>query len=61
MYVNSLGCVRVKRSGSDCFEMDSDVRHGCIMSAWLFKVYMDAMMKEVKVGMGVRFMKEGRK
>ena len=33
------------------------------MSPWLFSVYMDAVMKEVKMGMGrrgVRFMEEGR-
>ena len=34
------------------------------MTPWLFNVYMDAVMKEVKMGMGrsgVRFMEEGRK
>ena len=32
------------------------------MSSWLFNVHMDAVMKEVKMGMGrrVRFMEEGR-
>ena len=33
------------------------------MSPWLFSVYMDAVMKEVKMGMGrraVRFQEEGR-
>ena len=33
------------------------------MSPWLFDVYMDAVMKEVKMGMGrrgVRFEEEGR-
>ena len=33
------------------------------MSPWLFNVYMDAVMKEVKMGMGrrgMRFMEEGR-
>ena len=29
----------------------SGVRQGCIMSPWLFNVYMDAVMKE-KMGMG---------
>ena len=32
------------------------------MSLWLFSVYMDAVMKEVKMGMGrrgVRFLEEG--
>ena len=36
----------------------------CIMSPWLFNVYMDAVMKDVKMGMGrrgVKFQEEGRK
>ena len=47
---------------SEYFRIDSGVRQLCIMSHWLFKVYM----KEVKMGMwrrGVRFHeeeKEGR-
>ena len=49
MYVNSLAYVRVKGSESQCFRIDSGVRQGCIMSPWLFNVYMDAMM-EVKMG-----------
>ena len=35
----------------------------CIMSPWLFNVYMDPVMKEVKMGMGrkgVRFQEEGK-
>ena len=33
------------------------------MSPWLFNVYMDGVMKEVKMGMGrrgVRFLEDGR-
>ena len=33
------------------------------MSPWLFNVYMDAVMKEVKMGMergGLRYLEEGR-
>ena len=33
------------------------------MSPWVFNVYMDAVMKEVKMGMGgrgMRFMEEGK-
>ena len=43
--------------------MDNRVRQVCIMSPWLFNVYMDAVMKEIKIGMGrrgVRFLEEGR-
>ena len=53
MYVNSQTC--------ECFKIKSGVRPGCIMSPWVFNVYMDSVMKEVKVGMkriGVRCMEE---
>ena len=39
------------------------VRQGCAMSLWLLNVHMDAVIKEVKVGigrLGVRFQEEGR-
>ena len=48
MYVNSLACVRVKWGESEQFMIDSGARQGCIMSSWLFNVYMDAVVKEVK-------------
>ena len=63
IYVNSLACVRVKGCESECFRIDSGVRQMCIMFPWLFNVYMDAVMKKVKMGMGrrrVRFQDEGR-
>ena len=43
VYVDSLACVRVKRGESDRFRIDRGVRQGCIMSPWLFNVYMDEM------------------
>ena len=63
IYVNSSAYVRVKMGESERFRIDSGVRQGCIMSPWLFNVYMDGVMKEVKVGMGrkgVRFLEDGR-
>ena len=50
LIVYSLVCVTVK------------VCKGCNMSRCLFNVYTDAVMKEVKMGMGrmgVRFLEEG--
>ena len=41
MYVYSLACVRVKGNESEWFRIVSGVRQGCIMSSWLFNVYMD--------------------
>ena len=46
--------VRVKWGESEWFRIDNGIREGCIMFPWLFNVYMDAMMKEVKMGMGRR-------
>ena len=45
MYVKSLACLRVKGGESECFRINSGVRHN---------VYMDVGMKEVKMGMGRR-------
>ena len=58
MYVNNLACVRVKGGESGCFRINSGVRQGCIMSPWLFNVYMDIVMKMER--RGVRFQEEGR-
>ena len=58
MNVSSLAWIRVKGGESECFRIDSCVRQRCIMSPWLFNVYMDAVMQEMK--MGVRIQVEGR-
>ena len=60
MYVDSSACVRVKVGQSDQFRIDSGVRQGCIMSLWLFNVYMDGVIKVVKMGMGMRGGREWR-
>ena len=63
IYVNSLAYISLKGSENECFRNNSGVQQGCIMSLWLFIVYKDTMMKEVKMGMErsrVRFQEEGR-
>ena len=63
MHVDSSNCVRVKGGESMWFRIDNGMRHWCIMSLSLFNVYMDAVMKKVKMGMGrmgVRFLEHGR-
>ena len=40
MYVNRLTCVKVKGDEIKCFSIDSGVKQACIMSPWLFNVYM---------------------
>ena len=63
MYVDSSAFFRVKGGKSERFRIDSGVRQGFLMYPWLFNVYMDGMIKEVKMGMerrGVRFLKDGK-
>ena len=63
MYANSLPCVRANEGESECFTIDGGGRQGFIMSSWLFSVCLDAVMKEVNIGMGkigVRFLGKGR-
>ena len=45
MYVDSLACVRVKGGDSEGFRIDSGMRHGCVISLFLFNVYIDAVIK----------------
>ena len=40
IYVSSLACARVKGDESECFRINSGVRQGCIMSPWLFNIYI---------------------
>ena len=47
MYVDSSPCVRVKGAESEQFRIYSGVRQWCIMSPWLFNIFMDGVMKEV--------------
>ena len=63
MYVYSSACVRVNWGESERFRIDNEVRLECIMSPWLFDVYMDGVMKGVKMGVGrkgVSFMEDRR-
>ena len=63
MYVDSSACVRIKGCKSEQFRIDSGVSQGYIMSPWRFNVYMDGVLKEVKMGKGrsgVSFLEDGR-
>ena len=54
MYFNRLACVIVKGGEIECFRINYGVRRGCIKSSSLLNVYIDAVMKEVKMEMGRR-------
>ena len=48
-YVDSRACVRVGNdvTVSEWFPVDVGLRQGCVMSPWLFNVYLDGMVREV--------------
>ena len=48
MYVNCEACVRVLGGKSDWFKVEQGVRQGCVMSPWLFNLYMDHILREAK-------------
>ena len=48
-YVNKQGYVTVKSDGSESFRIYNGVKQECIIPTWLFKMYTDGVMKEVKI------------
>ncbi len=46
-YEGSRACARVGRGESDRFEVNVGLRQGCVMSPWLFNMYMDGVVREV--------------
>ena len=54
LHEGSKACVRVNGTLSEWFEIKNGVKQGCVMSPWLFNIFMDGVMKEVRQGMGTR-------
>ena len=48
-YVDSRACVRVGNDVSKWFLVNVGLRQGCVISPWLFNVYMDGVVREVNV------------
>ena len=48
-YIDSRACVRVGNDVSEWFQVNVGLRQGCVMSPWLFNVYMDGVVREVNV------------
>ena len=48
-YVDSRTCVRVGNDVSEWFPVNVGLRQGCVMSLWLFNVYMDCVVQEVNI------------
>ena len=49
-HVDSRVCVRVGNGVSECFPVNVGLIQGCVMSPWLFNVYMDGVVRDVNVG-----------
>jgi hypothetical protein len=49
MYDGSKACVRVNGMLSEWFEVKQGVRQGCVMSPWLFNVFMDKCVRAAYV------------
>ncbi len=63
-YEEPSTCVKISGETSEHFEIQVGLRQGCVMLPWLFNIYMDGVMREMKgrVGeVGVRMYAEGRK
>ena len=48
-YADSRAGVRVGNDVSEWFPVNVGLRQGCMMSPWLFNVYMDGVVREVNV------------
>ena len=48
-YVDSKACVLVGNDVSEWFPVNVGLRQGCVMSPWLFCVYMYGVVREVNV------------
>ena len=46
-YIDSRACVRVENDVSEWFPVNVGLRQGCVMSPWLFNVYLDGVVREV--------------
>ncbi len=51
-YEESSRCVKISGETSEHFEIKVGLRQGCVMSPWLFNIYMDGVMIEMKGKVG---------
>ena len=49
-YIDSRTCVRVGNDVSESFPVNAGLRQGCVMSPWLFNVYLDGVVRELNAG-----------
>ena len=48
-YLDSRACAHVGNDASEWFPVNVGLRRGCVMSPWLFNVYMDDVVPEMNV------------
>ena len=61
-YQGASACVKIEGELSDNFCIKTGVRQGCVMSPWLFNVYMDGVIREMKAksgGVGAKMLEDG--
>ncbi len=51
-YREANACVKVYGELSESFAGGVGVRQGCVMSPWLFNIFMDGCIREVKAKVG---------
>ncbi len=51
-YEAASACVKINGETSEHFEIKVGLRQGCVMSPWLFNIYMYGVMREVKGKVG---------
>ncbi len=51
-YREANACVRVGGKFSESFAVELGVRQGCVMSPWLFNIFIDGCMKKIKCKVG---------
>ena len=51
-YQGANACVKIGGELSESFCIKTGVRQGCVMSPWLFNVYMDGVIREMKAKSG---------
>ena len=56
-FMYSRACVRVGIDVSEWFPINVGLRQGCVMSLWLFNVYMDGVVREVNTRVFVKGLK----
>ncbi len=47
-YEKASACVKISGETSEHFEIKVGLKQGCVMSPWLFNIFMDGCMREMK-------------